>query len=57
MCIRDRLYNGSENASDAVLRSPLLGAEAQLKLTPYEVRTLRLADGGFTETDMLERPL
>ena len=52
-----RLYNGSENASDAVLRSPLLGAEARLKLTPYEVRTLRLADGGFTETDMLERPL
>ena len=52
-----RLYNGSENASDAVLRSPLLGAEARLKLMPYEVRTLRLADGGFTETDMLERPL
>ena len=53
-CCILRLFNPSETEAAVHLASSVFGIDADLKLGTFEVRTLRLQNGSFTETDLLE---
>jgi len=54
-----RLFEPTGIARETVLSLPFCGIEKDLKLNPFEVKTLRIDTGKGTvvETDMLERPV
>ncbi|MBN1442066.1 MAG: alpha-mannosidase, partial [Planctomycetes bacterium] len=54
-----RLFNPTSRRRRARIRLPALGARADLRLGPFEIRTLRVSPRTkrVVETDLLERPL
>ncbi len=52
-----RVFNPTAEPRRTTLRVPAVAAQIALKLTPFEIRTLRLKGTTFTEVDLLERPV
>ena len=52
-----RIFNPSAEPRRTTLRVPVVGASLALRLSPFEIRTLRLRGTTFTEVDLLEKPL